>query len=176
MIRKGLVLVLAVSSLTLLALILHIRLTQNPNDDTPVKLPTDGVWISQAGTRVLVAFMLDDVLRLECYDPNAMRKWDQDFRFEQAYLARLVVGEERLVVFDGLFAGGIRPGRIGVMFPLWAPCLVLAVYPTIAFIRGPYRRYRRRKKGLCLKCGYNLTGNISGICPECGEHFRNASV
>ena len=24
-------------------------------------------------------------------------------------------------------------------------------------------------KGLCLKCGYNLTGNVSGICPECGE-------
>ena len=21
----------------------------------------------------------------------------------------------------------------------------------------------------CLRCGYNLTGNVSGICPECGE-------
>lgn len=21
----------------------------------------------------------------------------------------------------------------------------------------------------CLKCGYSLTGNVSGICPECGE-------
>jgi DNA-directed RNA polymerase subunit RPC12/RpoP len=21
----------------------------------------------------------------------------------------------------------------------------------------------------CRKCGYNLTGNTSGICPECGE-------
>jgi hypothetical protein len=21
----------------------------------------------------------------------------------------------------------------------------------------------------CRKCGYNLTGNVSGICPECGE-------
>jgi len=21
----------------------------------------------------------------------------------------------------------------------------------------------------CIRCGYNLTGNISGICPECGE-------
>ena len=48
------------------------------------------------------------------------------------------------------------------------PALLLT-FPTIAFIRGPYRRHRRRKKGLCLKCGYNLTGNISGICPECGK-------
>lgn len=23
--------------------------------------------------------------------------------------------------------------------------------------------------GHCQKCGYNLTGNISGVCPECGE-------
>jgi hypothetical protein len=22
--------------------------------------------------------------------------------------------------------------------------------------------------GTCLSCGYNLTGNISGVCPECG--------
>ena len=22
---------------------------------------------------------------------------------------------------------------------------------------------------LCTKCGYNLTGNVSGRCPECGE-------
>ncbi|MGQ9648765.1 MAG: hypothetical protein ACUVXJ_01495 [Phycisphaerae bacterium] len=21
----------------------------------------------------------------------------------------------------------------------------------------------------CQKCGYNLTGNVSGVCPECGE-------
>ena len=22
--------------------------------------------------------------------------------------------------------------------------------------------------GFCTRCGYNLTGNVSGICPECG--------
>jgi hypothetical protein len=53
--------------------------------------------------------------------------------------------------------------------PIWLLPLPFAIYPTIVFIRGPYRRYRRRKKGLCLNCGYNLTGNVSGICPECGE-------
>jgi len=52
---------------------------------------------------------------------------------------------------------------------LWWPPLLFAVYPAVAFVRGPYRRYRRRRKGLCLKCGYDLTGNVSGTCPECGE-------
>jgi hypothetical protein len=28
------------------------------------------------------------------------------------------------------------------------------------------RRYR--KPGHCTRCGYNLTGNVSGVCPECG--------
>ncbi len=44
-----------------------------------------------------------------------------------------------------------------------------AWYPARAFVRDPLRRYRRRRRGLCLKCGYDLTGNESGNCPECGN-------
>jgi len=29
-------------------------------------------------------------------------------------------------------------------------------------------RRRRAPPDACRKCGYNLTGNVSGICPECG--------
>ena len=50
----------------------------------------------------------------------------------------------------------------------WAAAALLMIYPTLAFIRGPLRRWRRRRKGLCIKCGYDLTGNESGVCPECG--------
>jgi len=28
---------------------------------------------------------------------------------------------------------------------------------------------------LCLSCGYNLTGNVSGRCPECGERIQPQS-
>ena len=52
--------------------------------------------------------------------------------------------------------------------PLWIPFILFSAYPTIAFIRGPLRRWRRRKRGLCIRCGYNLEGNVSGTCPECG--------
>ena len=38
--------------------------------------------------------------------------------------------------------------------------------------RGPLRRWRRRKRGLCLHCGYNLTGNTSGVCPECAQKIE----
>ena len=61
-------------------------------------------------------------------------------------------------------------GQDGVLVvPLWIPIVLMSTYPVLAFIRGPVRRWRRRKKGLCIKCGYNLTGNVSGMCPECGE-------
>ena len=52
-------------------------------------------------------------------------------------------------------------------FPAWIVILLSATYPIIAFIRGPLRRRRRRKRGLCPTCGYNLTGNVTGVCPEC---------
>lgn len=51
---------------------------------------------------------------------------------------------------------------------LLAASFFLGVYPAIAFCRGPLRRWRRRRWGMCLRCGYDLTGNESGVCPECG--------
>ena len=51
----------------------------------------------------------------------------------------------------------------------WLVVAAFAAYPTLAFIRGPLRRYHRRKRGLCLRCGYSLEGNVSGVCSECGE-------
>ena len=52
--------------------------------------------------------------------------------------------------------------------PPWFLCLIFAAYPLWAFVRGPWRRRRRRAKGLCVRCGYNLTGNVTGVCSECG--------
>lgn len=32
-----------------------------------------------------------------------------------------------------------------------------------------HHRSRRRRCGLCQWCGYDLRGNRSGTCPECGQ-------
>lgn len=56
--------------------------------------------------------------------------------------------------------------------PLWMPVALLATYPLIVLIRSPARRRRyRRKRGLCIQCGYDLTGNTSGRCPECAKEI-----
>ena len=59
-----------------------------------------------------------------------------------------------------------------VSSPIWFLFALFASYPTIAFIRGPLRRWRRRRRGLCQNCGYDLTGNESGVCPECGTEIE----
>jgi len=38
---------------------------------------------------------------------------------------------------------------------------------------GRLARWRRRARGLCLRCGYDVRG--LGRCPECGEGCLNAS-
>ena len=50
-----------------------------------------------------------------------------------------------------------------VCIPLWIPFALVSI-PT-AFLW--WRDYRVRPE-LCY-CGYDLTGNVSGQCPECGK-------
>lgn len=49
-------------------------------------------------------------------------------------------------------------------FPLLA-LLIVVVFPVLP----PVVKRRRRKAGLCVHCEYDLTGNESGMCPECGK-------
>ena len=53
------------------------------------------------------------------------------------------------------------------MAPAW---LVMAVtlIPSVAWLSVVARARRRKARHLCAACGYNLTGNTSGVCPECG--------
>ena len=52
---------------------------------------------------------------------------------------------------------------------------VLGIAAILAFIAALYHAGRRAsllnrftERPLCKACGYDLTGNLSGICPECG--------
>lgn len=47
------------------------------------------------------------------------------------------------------------------------PTAVLALC-WMPLLRNAIRQRRRHRTGYCRNCGYNLTGNVSGRCPECG--------
>ncbi len=71
-----------------------------------------------------------------------------------------------LALFSTQHAGG---GSVTKTFyrttvPYWLPFLVVAV-PTVAL----WWSSRPFPRGHCPACGYDLTGNTSGRCPECGE-------
>jgi hypothetical protein len=54
-----------------------------------------------------------------------------------------------------------------VAAPYWS-VVVLTGCPAALRIGQYYRRRRLARRGCCPNCDYNLTGNISGVCPECG--------
>ena len=59
-------------------------------------------------------------------------------------------------------------------FPLWLPTLLFFSMFLLRFIPF-YRRRKRKKLGLCLKCGYDLRAS-KDRCPECGEEFVSTGV
>lgn len=72
----------------------------------------------------------------------------------------------------GLFAWENWAGRVKMLaIPLWFPAFLFGILPAGSVISSLLGRLRRHRCGLCMKCGYNLTGNTTGVCPECGTAF-----
>ena len=93
-------------------------------------------------------------------------------------LAAVVVGVGLGALLVAVSLGLLGVGLAGAMLDeRWLLLLALGVLlcadvvaaGTIVtiFVRV-FREVKRRLRGLCLHCGYDLRGNVSGICPECG--------
>jgi hypothetical protein len=63
--------------------------------------------------------------------------------------------------------------------PSWhgpAAIVLMPAVPLLLATAGVYRHWSRPvgptyPAGCCQKCGYDLTGNVSGTCPECGTEI-----
>jgi hypothetical protein len=64
--------------------------------------------------------------------------------------------------------------QAGVEAPSWMVILLTGLYPTVLTVR--WFRRARRLPSECPKCRYDLTGNVSGICPECGTPVEAATL
>ena len=71
-------------------------------------------------------------------------------------------------VYIGHFVVVFREGGMDSAIPFLLECAALAF--TILPAVWLYKWNKRRKLGpnACPSCGYDLTGNESGVCPECG--------
>lgn len=130
--------------------------------DRPPSRSTRFLWYD-GGVRLWVYRGCLEVAQTHHVDPAATVE-DRDVRFGEFSVKRTLWG-------SGCNRYGLSTTRVrrALRVPLWALFIALSGYPTIALVCGPLRRWRRRRHALCLKCGYDLTGNISGTCPECGS-------
>ena len=56
-----------------------------------------------------------------------------------------------------------------LVVPLWFVALVTAIAPVRFIVRWHRRRWQPMPEApQCTSCSYDLTGNVSGVCPECG--------
>jgi hypothetical protein len=60
-----------------------------------------------------------------------------------------------------------------VLLPLWIPLLLSVGLTGFLFWRD---RRRVSPANCCTACGYDLTGNASGVCPECGASITSREV
>lgn len=91
-----------------------------------------------------------------------------------SYVKRSRMGVRQKLTWRGLWPRRITPRRTvatsyaGHLLP---PTILLGVAGAAGLSTPVIRRRRRRKRGLCLRCGYDLRGATTEVCSECG--YRN---
>ena len=72
-------------------------------------------------------------------------------------------------------AAGLFLGQLPPLFLITFPFSYVGSWGVALAVGVPFRLRRRPiPPDHCPACGYDLTGNISGVCPECGTQIARA--
>jgi hypothetical protein len=124
--------------------------------------------------RFFVAMMFEAaLLLLILHVMNDTRRW----RMRQARLGRFLRGARYNIIQSALIF--LMAARVAeCIYKEWpfkeiainALVLCALIYQVVATGRAK-SKIDRLLRGFCVTCGYNLTGNTSGTCPECGNEI-----
>jgi len=139
----------------------------------PVRLSARRRWLKRLGVIVcallLAAIIVSFAVTLQCPGPHltlALRTGILYYWTDTGVAPGGVELSTRWTYrewwFDFLWVT-IRSGYGWI--PLWVPFCIVLLPTAAAWVRD----WRRRPPGHCPACGYDLTGNVSGRCPECGR-------
>jgi len=101
------------------------------------------------------------------------------FKCLWSFWEKLDTGDSSPVYDSGGYIFELEPWRYSVpralpILPIWLGFVINTfIYSSmlwfIAVMPFTLRRTLRRKRGLCIKCGYDLRGTDHKACPECGN-------
>jgi hypothetical protein len=97
------------------------------------------------------------------------RSWELQFariRFTRIIVDASLDSTDRRNRFKMPYPDYHSPATIGVV--LFVPHAYIAALLGTLPVAVLLTRWRRPRRGRCRACSYDLTGNISGVCPECG--------
>ncbi len=93
----------------------------------------------------------------------------QDFKYQSwpaftsAAIWSLVCGTILITFTNGILPNPLSNGVVVLITAYWLLWLFLVIWRY-----DRLRKIRMIERELCAECGYNLTGNVSRTCPECG--------
>ncbi len=80
------------------------------------------------------------------------------------------------IVIEDQVVGGPFSARVLPLRPIWPGFMINTIFFAtilwLPFAPSGLRRTIRRKRGACIKCGYDLRGTAQMICSECGDEVR----
>jgi hypothetical protein len=140
-----------------------------------------GGWLTEpappaAGAADMTA--LAEIPRGLCYGiiPATLSLWDKDPRATTRPATRPVAREHDWLLAT-LVTGTQRDWGRDIAFPYWRFDMrwgwivtLLSIYPVVRVTDATIhalRARRRRRRGCCVGCGYDLRES-RGVCPECG--------
>lgn len=141
-----------------------------------IAIPTAGFWVAEARNRRL--------RRLGYVRAGYLERCSRGLAIAMSipvFICSLVAIPycmESLTNVSGIDLSTTQTGPAELLTPIIAMALCLGGSYLIA--RYAYSRLRWTRQfeltSGCLSCGYNLTGNVSGVCPECGSPVSIATT